>query len=230
MATVKTIMIEESVFADNNTAADAVRKMLTGKKTTMLNVMSSPGSGKTTLLTALVNKLKDEMKIRVMDVDIESTLDAQRVADSTGVEALQIHNGGLCHIDADMVTRALAQFAPEGSGVLEDTDLLILENIGNLVCPAEFDTGAHRNIMILSVPEGDDKPLKYPLMFSVSDLVLINKIDTLDYFDFDMDAARERILKLNPAATVLPVSAKTGEGLDAVDDWVREVVKDGGRR
>ena len=129
-----------------------------------------------------------------------------------------------------MVTRALSQFAPEGSGVLEETDLLILENIGNLVCPAEFDTGAHRNIMILSVPEGDDKPLKYPLMFSVSDLVLINKMDTLDYFDFDLDKAKERILRLNPNAEILPVSAKTGEGIDAVCDWVRTVVKMNGMR
>ena len=230
MPTVKTIKIEESVFADNNTAADAIRRRLAGSKTTMINVMSAPGSGKTTLLTALINRLKGELNIRVMDVDIESTLDAQRVADATGVEALQIHNGGLCHIDADMVTRALEMFAPEGSGVLENTDLLILENIGNLVCPAEFDTGSHRNMMILSVPEGDDKPLKYPLMFSVSDLVVINKIDTLEYFDFDMDAARERILRLNPDAAILPVSARTGEGIDAVCDWVREVVRVNGRR
>ena len=230
MPTVKTIKIEESVFADNNTAAEAIRRKLAGSRTTMINVMSAPGSGKTTLLTALINRLKGEMNIRVMDVDIESTLDAQRVADATGVEALQIHNGGLCHIDADMVTRALDRFAPEGSGVLEQTDLLILENIGNLVCPAEFDTGAHRNMMILSVPEGDDKPLKYPLMFSVSDLVVINKIDTLEYFDFDMDAARERILRLNPGAVILPVSARTGEGVDAVCDWVREVVRVNGRR
>ena len=213
MGTVRTIKIEESIFADNTSSAEAIRRMLTDKKTTMLNVMSSPGSGKTTLLTALVNKLKSELTIRVMDVDIESTLDAQR-----------------CHIDADMVTRALSQFAPEGSGVLEETDLLILENIGNLVCPAEFDTGAHRNIMILSVPEGDDKPLKYPLMFSVSDLVLINKMDTLDYFDFDLDKAKERILRLNPNAEILPVSAKTGEGIDAVCDWVRNVVKMNGMR
>ena len=230
MPTVKTIKIEESVFADNNNAAETIRRRLTLSKTSMINVMSAPGSGKTTLLTALINRLKGEMNIRVMDVDIESTLDAQRVADATGVEALQIHNGGLCHIDADMVTRALDQFAPEGSGVLENTDLLILENIGNLVCPAEFDTGAHRNMMILSVPEGDDKPLKYPLMFSVSDLVVINKIDTLEYFDFDMEAARERILRLNPDAAILPVSARTGEGIDAVCDWVREVVRVNGKR
>jgi hydrogenase nickel incorporation protein HypB len=186
--------------------------------------MSAPGSGKTTLLTAVIGRLSGEMKIRVMDVDIESTLDAQRVADATGVEALQIHNGGLCHIDADMVSRALSDFAPEDSGILDDTDLLILENIGNLVCPAEFDTGAHRNVMILSVPEGDDKPLKYPLMFSVSDLVVINKIDTLEYFDFSLDKAKERILRLNPGAVILPVSARTGEGLDALCDWIRAEV------
>ena len=230
MATVKTIKIEESVFADNDTAAESIRRKLTEKKTTMINVMSSPGSGKTTLLTQIVKRLGNEMRIRVMDVDIESTLDAQRVADATGVEALQIHNGGLCHIDADMVTRALEQFAPEGSGVLEQTDLLILENIGNLVCPAEFDTGAHRNMMILSVPEGDDKPLKYPLMFSVSDLVVINKIDTLDYFDFDLEAAKERILRLNPNAVILPASARTGEGVDAICDWIRGIVKVNGQR
>lgn len=230
MATVKTIKIEESVFADNDTAAESIRRKLTEKKTTMINVMSSPGSGKTTLLTQIVKRLGNEMRIRVMDVDIESTLDAQRVADATGVEALQIHNGGLCHIDADMVTRALEQFAPEGSGVLEQTDLLILENIGNLVCPAEFDTGAHRNMMILSVPEGDDKPLKYPLMFSVSDLVVINKIDTLDYFDFDLEAAKERILRLNPNAVILPASARTGEGVGAICDWIRGIVKVNGQR
>ena len=184
--------------ADNDASAAAVRSMLTAAGTTMINFMSSPGSGKTALLTALIPALKDEMRIRVMDVDIESALDAQRVADAAGVEALQIHNGGLCHIDADMVARALAQY-PQA---VTDTDLLILENIGNLVCPAEFDTGAHKNVMILSVPEGDDKPLKYPLMFSVCDLVLIRR--------------------LNPGAEILCVSAKTGEGLDAVCDWVRK--------
>ncbi|MBQ8987004.1 MAG: hydrogenase nickel incorporation protein HypB [Lachnospiraceae bacterium] len=220
MAAVRTIRIEENVLADNDASAQAIRSMLTDAGTTMINVMSSPGSGKTTLLTALIRALQGEMRIRVMDVDIESALDAQRVADETGVEALQIHNGGLCHIDADMVARALAAY-PQAVG---DTDLLILENIGNLVCPAEFDTGAHKNVMILSVPEGDDKPLKYPLMFSVCDLVLINKIDTLSYFDFDMEAAKRRIKRLNPGAEILPVSARTGEGLDAVCDWVRSAV------
>ena len=221
MGTVKTIKIEESVFADNTASAEAVRRRLSENAVTMINVMSSPGSGRTTLLTALIKRLRNELRIGVMDVDIESTLDAQRVADETGVDALQIHNGGLCHIDADMVARALDRYEQKA---FQDTDLLILENIGNLVCPAEFDTGAHRNAMILSVPEGDDKPLKYPLMFSVSDLVLINKIDTMAYFDFDMDKARERILRLNPNAVILPVSAKTGEGMEAVCDWVRSVV------
>lgn len=188
---------------------------MTAEKTFFLNVMSAPGSGKTTLLSAVINMLKDELKIGVMDVDIETSMDAQKVADKTGVRSLQIHNGGLCHIDADMTGRALAEFPHE------DLDLLFLENIGNLVCPAEFDTGAHKNMMILSVPEGDDKPLKYPLMFSVSDLVVISKIDTLGYFDFDMERAKHNILRLNPNAEILPVSAKTGEGMDAFAAWLR---------
>ena len=225
MGTVRTIKIEESVFADNTSSAEAIRRMLTDKKTTMLNFMSSPGSGKTTLLTALVNKLKSELTIRVMDVDIESTLDAQRVADATGVEALQIHNGGLCHIDADMVTRALSQFAPEESGVLEETDLLILENIGNLVCPAEFDTGACKNAVILSIPEGDDKPLKYPLMFEKADVVLVNKIDALPVFDFDLEKFRENVRLRNACCPVFPISAATGEGVDAWCAWLLQEVR-----
>ena len=220
MGIVRTIKIEESVFADNTSSAEAIRRMLTDKKTTMLNFMSSPGSGKTTLLTALVNKLKDELTIRVMDVDIESTLDAQRVADATGVEALQIHNGGLCHIDADMVTRALSSFAPEGSSVLEETDLLILENIGNLVCPAEFDTGAHRNVMILSVPEGDDKPAKYPLMYEECDLMVVNKIDALPVFDFDKEKAERFAKHRNPDIKIFYISARTGEGVEALADEI----------
>ena len=215
MGQVRVIEIKESIFADNDRTADAIRALMTARGTLFVNVMSGPGSGKTTTLTALINLLKGELKIGEMDVDIETSLDAQRVADATGVASLQIHNGGLCHIDADMVSRALAEY---DTG---DLDLLILENIGNLVCPAEFDTGAHRNIMLLSVPEGDDKPLKYPLMFSVCDLVLINKMDTLEYFDFSLDRVREHIKNLNPKATVLPISARTGEGLDAVADWIR---------
>lgn len=213
-ANVKVITIGENVLASNDRAAQHVRQLLNEKGVYMVNVMSSPGSGKTTLLTALVNRMKEKIRIAEMDVDIESSLDAQRVADATGVRTLQIHNEGLCHIDADMTLRAIMEFG------VEDTDLLILENIGNLVCPAEFDTGAHKNIMLLSVPEGDDKPLKYPLMFSVSDLVLITKTDTLDFFDFDLKKAEERIRRLNPAAVILPVSAKTGEGLDELENWL----------
>lgn len=215
MEQVKVIEVHESIFAENTREANIIRQRMTDNGTLFLNFMSSPGSGKTTTLVALINLLKEEMNIGEMDVDIESSLDAQRVADLTGVRSLQIHNGGLCHIDSDMTARALAQYDTSG------LDLLILENIGNLVCPAEFDTGAHKNISILSVPEGDDKPLKYPLMYTVSDVVLINKIDTLDYFDFDFTAVEERIHKLNPMAVIFPISAKTGEGLDAFCNWIR---------
>lgn len=219
MSEVRVIEIHENVFSQNDLAAEELRARMTMNGTFFVNVMSSPGSGKTTLLTKLINLLKDEYRIAEMDVDIKSSLDAQRVADATGVPSLQIHNCGLCHIDADMTTRAINEFDVEG------LDLLVLENIGNLVCPAEFDTGAHKNIMLLSVPEGDDKPLKYPLMFSVSDLVLINKIDTMDFFDFDMDAAKEHIRKLNPDAVIIPVSARTGEGLEEVAAWIREEIR-----
>ena len=214
MGEVRTIQINESIFAENDRESAAIRRQMTEQGTLFLNFMSSPGSGKTTTLIALINRLKEKLNIAEMDVDITSTLDAQRVADRTGVRSLQIHNGGLCHIDADMTARALAGFDTK------DVDLLILENIGNLVCPAEFDTGAHWNITILSVPEGDDKPLKYPLMYQVSNVVLINKIDTLEYFDFDMEKAKERVLALNPAALIFPISAKTGEGMDALCEWV----------
>ena len=216
MGEVRVIEIEESIYADNEKTAQKIRDDFSAQGTLFLNVMSAPGSGKTTTLTALINRLKEKYRIGEMDVDIRSSLDAQKVADATGVESIQIHNMGLCHIDADMVSRALLAYDTTG------LDLLILENIGNLVCPAEFDTGAHKNVMLLSVPEGDDKPLKYPLMFRVCDLVLINKIDTLEYFDFNFDLAKERILHLNPKAVVLPISAKTGKGLDAVIDWIRE--------
>jgi hydrogenase nickel incorporation protein HypB len=214
MSEVKVIQINESVFAQNDRAAELIRNKLTEQGTLFLNFMSSPGSGKTTTLVALINRLKNQLNIGEMDVDIETSLDAQHVADRTGIRSLQIHNGGLCHIDADMTARALLEYDTAG------LDLLILENIGNLVCPAEFDTGAHKNITILSIPEGDDKPLKYPLMYTVSDVVLIKKIDTLDYFDFDLEKAKERILALNPKAVFFPISAKTGEGLDAVCTWI----------
>ena len=217
MAEVRVIEIGESVFADNDRMARKIREELQAQGTLFLNLMSAPGSGKTTTLIALIDRLKEQYKIGTMDVDIQSSLDAQKVADATGVESIQIHNGGLCHIDADMVSRALLEYDTKG------LDLLFLENIGNLVCPAEFDTGAHRNIMLFSVPEGDDKPLKYPLMFSVCDLVLINKIDTLEYFDFDLQLASDRIHDLNPDALVLPISARSGEGLDQVIDWIKNL-------
>ena len=213
---VRVIEIHENVFNTNDREADELRSRLRDQGTLFLNVMSSPGSGKTTMLTALINRLKDKLTIGEMDVDIASSVDAQRVADATGVRSLQIHNGGLCHIDAEMTGRAIAEFGTEG------LDLLILENIGNLVCPAEFDTGAHKNVMILSVPEGDDKPLKYPLMFSICDLVLINKMDTLEYFDFDLEKAKSHILNLNPKAVILPISAKTGEGMEDLEKLILE--------
>ena len=218
MSEVKVIQVNESIFAQNDRTALLIRKILSDRGTLFLNFMSSPGSGKTSTLVAVINRLKDRLNIGEMDVDIESSLDAQTVADRTGIRSLQIHNGGLCHIDADMTARALAEYDTKG------LDLLILENIGNLVCPAEFDTGAHWNLTILSVPEGDDKPLKYPLMYQVSDVVLINKIDALPYFDFDIEKAKERILALNPKAVFFPISAKTGEGLDALCGWILKEV------
>jgi hydrogenase nickel incorporation protein HypB len=214
MSEVKVIRIEQDIFAANEDRAQETREKLKKNGTFFVNVMSGPGSGKTTTLSAVINRMKKDYRIGEMDVDIETSMDAQRVADLTGVQSLQIHNGGLCHIDADMTARALEEYDIEG------LDLLILENIGNLVCPAEFDTGAHKSMMILSVPEGDDKPLKYPLMFSISDVVMINKIDTMGFFNFDLEAAKERILKLNPDAKIFPISAKTGEGLDAVTEWL----------
>lgn len=220
MAEVKVIQINENIYAANDRAAAITRQEMTDNGTFFVNVMSSPGSGKTTLLCELINRLKDSYKIYEMDVDIETSLDAQRVADATGVESLQIHNGGLCHIDNDMVTRALEHVELDG------VDLLVLENIGNLVCPAEFDTGAHKNMMILSVPEGDDKPLKYPLMFQVSDLVIISKIDTVDFFDFDFEAAEKRIHELNPKAEIIALSAKTGEGVDKLVEWFEKNISE----
>jgi hydrogenase nickel incorporation protein HypB len=220
---IKVIEVKESVFANNDRAAEALRERMHDAGTFMINLMSSPGAGKTTLLSATTRALADELRVAIMEADVDSDVDARTIAE-TGVRVVQLHTAGLCHMDADMTARGLDHLGTDG------LDLIFLENIGNLVCPAEFDTGAHRNIMILSVPEGDDKPLKYPLMFSVSDLVLINKMDTLDYFDFDLDKAKERILRLNPNAEILPVSAKTGEGIDAVCDWVRNVVKVNGVR
>jgi len=216
---VRVIEIHENVFAENDREAAVLREDLKQKNVFMLNVMSSPGSGKTTALSAVINMLKNDYRIGVMDVDIESSLDADKVADATGVRSIQIHNGGLCHIDAEMTSKAVSEFG------VDDLDIVFLENIGNLVCPAEFDTGAHRNMMILSVPEGDDKPLKYPLMFSVCDLVLISKIDTLDFFDFDKEKAIANIRNLNPKADILFISAKTGEGMEDFANWIKNSYK-----
>lgn len=216
MSEVRVIEVHENVLNSNDIAAKELRDSLKEKGVYMINVMSSPGSGKTTLLSKLINMLKENTKVGVMDVDIKSTLDAAKVADATGVKALQIHNGGLCHIDASMTAEAIDSFG------VEDVELLFLENIGNLVCPAEFDTGAHLNMMILSVPEGDDKPLKYPLMFSVCDLIVISKIDTMDFFDFSVDKAVENIKRLNKNATILQVSAKTGEGMEQLRDYIND--------
>ena len=215
----KVIAVKESIFSNNDKVADELRAALQKKGAFMINVMSSPGSGKTTLLTRLINDMKSKIRIVAMDVDIETDVDARRIAENTGVESVQIHNGGLCHIDAQMVTDALEQ------ADFPETDLIVLENIGNLVCPAEFDTGAHLNMMLLSVPEGDDKPLKYPLMFEKCDVVVVTKIDTLEAFDFDMKKFEERVGKLNKNARIFKVSAKTGEGIEALENELYERIK-----
>ena len=215
----KVIAVKESIFSNNDKVADKLRASLRKKGAFMINVMSSPGSGKTTLLTRLIKDMKSKIRIVAMDVDIETDVDARRIAENTGVESVQIHNGGLCHIDAQMVTDALKQ------ADFPATDLIVLENIGNLVCPAEFDTGAHLNMMLLSVPEGDDKPLKYPLMFEKCDVVVVTKIDTLEAFDFDMKKFEERVGKLNKNARIFKVSAKTGEGIEALENELYERIK-----
>ncbi|MBE6818221.1 MAG: hydrogenase nickel incorporation protein HypB [Ruminococcaceae bacterium] len=214
MDQVRVIEIKQSVFAANDKQAEELRKELKEKGIFLLNLMSSPGAGKTTTLRATIAALKDEFKIGVMEADIDSDVDAKRIAE-TGAKAIQLHTGGMCHLDAGMTRQGL-----EGLGT-DDVELAILENVGNLVCPAEFDTGASKNAMILSVPEGEDKPLKYPLMFSVCDVVLINKIDVLPYFDFDLEKCKEYIHMRNPNATIIPVCAKTGEGIDVWADWLR---------
>lgn len=215
----KVLEIKQSVFEDNNKEADALRAEMKQKKTFLLNLMSSPGAGKTTTLTRTVNALKGELSIGVMEADIDSDVDAKTIA-ATGVKVIQLHTGGMCHLDAAMTRQGL-----EGLGT-EGLNLAILENVGNLVCPAEFDTGASKNAMILSVPEGDDKPLKYPLMFSIVDVLLINKIDAASFFNFDMQACIQRAKKLNPNVVVLPISAKTGEGIEEWVSWLRGAVKE----
>lgn len=215
----KVIEIKRSVFENNDKEADRVRAELKKDKTFLLNLMSSPGSGKTTTLKATIAQLKDEFKIGVMEADIDSDVDAKAIAD-TGVKSIQLHTGGMCHLDAGMTEQGIKEFGTA------DLDFVVLENVGNLVCPAEFDTGASKNAMILSVPEGDDKPLKYPLMFSICDVVLINKIDTKSVFDFDDDAVVERIHKLNPDCEIYFISAKTGEGIDNWCSWLRKEIKE----
>lgn len=217
MDEVKILEIKESVFADNERQAEGLRRELKGKGIFLLNLMSSPGSGKTTTLTRTIEALKDELKIGVMEADIDSDVDAKAIA-ATGVKAIQLHTGGMCHLDADMTRQGLDGLETG------DVELAILENVGNLVCPAEFDTGAVKNAMILSVPEGHDKPLKYPLMFSICDVVLINKIDVMPYFDFDLEKCKEYIHMRNPNAEILPICAKTGEGIDAWANWLRREV------
>lgn len=214
----KILEIKQSVFEDNDRQADLLREDLKKDKTFLLNLMSSPGSGKTTTVLRTIEALKNEMSIGVLEADIDSDVDANTVS-KTGVKVIQLHTGGMCHLDADMTKQGLLGLGTEG------IDFAILENVGNLVCPAEFDTGASKNAMILSVPEGDDKPLKYPLMFSIVDVVLVNKIDALDYFDFDLEAVKERVKKLNPNIKVIPISAKKGEGMDEWVEWIRNEVK-----
>jgi hydrogenase nickel incorporation protein HypB len=219
MDTYKVLEIKRSVFDDNDKQANLLRDELKENKTFLLNLMSSPGSGKTTTVVRTIEALKNEMSIGVMEADIDSDVDAHTVS-QTGAKVIQLHTGGMCHLDADMTKQGLSGLGTEG------IDFAILENVGNLVCPAEFDTGSSKNAMILSVPEGDDKPLKYPLMFSIVDVLLINKIDAMGFFDFDLEAVKERVTKLNPNIKVIPISAKTGEGMEDWFDWIRTEVKE----
>ncbi len=218
MKEVRILEIKQSVFADNDRQAQLLRQELREKKLFLLNLMSSPGSGKTTTLTRTIEALRDTLRIGVMEADIDSDVDARTISQS-GVRVIQLHTGGMCHLDAEMTRQGL-----EGLDTAE-LDLVILENVGNLVCPAEFDTGATKNAMILSVPEGHDKPLKYPLMFSVCDVVLVNKIDVLPYFDFDLEKCREYVHRRNPQAKVIPICARTGEGMKEWTDWLLQEVR-----
>ena len=222
MSEFRVLEIKRSVFEDNDRQADLLRETLKKEKTFLLNLMSSPGSGKTTTLVRTLDALKDEMKIGVMEADIDSDVDAHTIS-KTGVKVIQLHTGGMCHLDAEMTKQGL-----DGLGT-ENTDFVILENVGNLVCPAEFDTGASKNAMILSIPEGDDKPLKYPLMFSIVDVLLINKMDVMPYFEFDYDACVARVKKLNPNIKIIPISARTGEGMEEWTQWLREEVTEWNR-
>ena len=214
----RVLEIKKSVFENNDREADKLREELKKDRTFLLNLMSSPGSGKTTTLKATIAALKDEMRIGVMEADIDSDVDAATI-EKTGAKVIQLHTGGMCHLDAGMTRQGL-----EGLGT-DNVDFAILENVGNLVCPAEFDTGAVKNAMILSVPEGHDKPLKYPLMFSICDVLLVNKIDVMPYFDFDLEACKQYVTKLNPNIKIIPISARTGEGIDEWAEWLRQQIK-----
>ena len=219
MGNYRIIEVKQSIFEDNNRDADRLRQQMKESKTFLINLMSSPGSGKTTTLTKLIAALKDDLRIGIMEADIDSDVDADTIS-RTGVKVIQLHTGGMCHLDADMTRQGVKQLEAD------NLDLVILENVGNLVCPAEFDTGAAMNMMILSVPEGHDKPLKYPLVFQVCDAMIINKIDVLPYFDFDMDKVREYALRRNPRLEIFPISAKTGEGVDALAAYLKERITD----
>ena len=215
---VRLIEVKENILDDNNVVAEALRDDLKSKKTFLMNLMASPGAGKTTTLLSTLGRLKEDLKIGVMEADIDSVVDAETIANA-GIEAIQLRTGGFCHMDATMVQDGLDVIG------YEEFDLIVLENVGNLVCPAEFDTGAILNAMILSIPEGDDKPLKYPLMFSVCNVLLVNKIDYLELSDFDMTVFRERVLKINPDIKIFEISAKTGQGVDAWADWLKNEVE-----
>ena len=216
---VKVIEIKKSIFEENEKDADALRAELKQKGVFLLNLMSSPGSGKTTTLIRTIGLLKDRLRMAVMEADIDSDVDARKIKEATGIPSVQLHTGGMCHLDAEMTRQGLDHVALDG------LDLVILENVGNLVCPAEFDTGSVKNAMILSVPEGHDKPLKYPLMFSICDVVVINKMDVLPYFDFDLEKCREYVYMRNPKAQVIPICAKTGEGVELFAQWLEDEVK-----
>ena len=219
MDEVRIIEVKQSVFAANDIEANDLRNELKKQKTFLLNVMSSPGSGKTTTLTGIINNLKDRYKIGVMEADIDSDVDTRTISKLTGVDAIQLHTGGMCHLDASMTKQGI-------DSLNDHYDLIILENVGNLVCPAEFDTGAVKNMCILSVPEGDDKPLKYPLMFEVSKFVLINKIDVLPYFDFDIDKCKKNIAYRNPKADVFEICAKDLRGIKEVSEYLACLIEE----
>jgi hydrogenase nickel incorporation protein HypB len=215
----KVIKIQKSIYANNDEAADKVRSDMKESNTFLLNLMSSPGSGKTTTLLQTIKLVKDKYRLCILEADIDSDVDAKKIA-ATGAKTIQLHTGGMCHLDAKLTKQGLDEVG------VDDVDIAVLENVGNLVCPASFDTGAERNAMILSVPEGDDKPLKYPKMFKMCDALIVNKMDTISVFDFDLEVLRERVFKLNPNIKIFPISAKTGEGVQAWVDWLSDTAKE----